>query len=130
MARKRPDPRAGIVDGDDPMSYDVVYRIDLLKSMREYFVEIYGNPDLFFDLEKSSDATLNEWLSRHVAFYNESCRLVNECIVRGYLFDQEEIDKLKSYHLKKSQVISTILMTRADDRAKGTGAEAPALMKM
>ncbi len=125
MARDRPDPRAGIVDGSAPMDYDVAYRIDLLKSMRDYFAEIYGNPALFFSLEKSTDATLKEWLERHVNFYNEACRLVNECIVRGHIFDPEEIDAFKSYHLKKSQVISTILMERSEERAKGTGAEAP-----
>lgn len=126
MPKKRPDPRAGIVDGDTPLAYDIVYRIDILKSMRDYFAEIYGNAELFFDLDKASDPTLSEWLSRHVSFYNEACRLVNECIVMGHIFDPEEISKVKDYHLKKSQLISSILMGRAEDRAKEAGAEAPA----
>lgn len=126
MSRKRPDPRAGIGNGNTPLAYDIVYRIDLLKSMRDYFAEIYGNKELFFSFDDANDSTLGEWLSRHVSFYNEARRLVNECIEMGYMFDPEEVAKVKDYHLKKSETISAILMDRAQARAKEAGAEAPA----
>jgi hypothetical protein len=116
MARpKRPDPRGGIVDGDDVMPYDIAYRLDLLTSMRDYFAEIYGNKELFFDLDKVSDETLKEWLSKHVSFYNEAQQLVNDCIDLGHIFDPEEINKLKDYHLQKSQMLTSMLMDRANE---------------
>lgn len=125
MPRKRPDPRASIIDGSQEIPFEVGYRLDLLQSMRDYFAEIYGNKELFFDVETVEDETLCEWCSRHTEFYNEACRLVNDCAVRGHFFDPREIAKLKNYHLEKAQMISAVLVGRANRRAKGTGAEAP-----
>lgn len=126
MPRRRPDPRAGIIDGSNTAPFDIGYRIDLLNSMRDYFAEIYGNSELFFSVAEASNETLAEWCSRHIEFYNEACRLVNDCVAMGYIFDPQKISKLKDYHLEKAKTISSILMGRAAKRAKGAGAETPA----
>ena len=69
------------------------YRLDLLQSMRDYFAELYGNEELFFDVETVKDETLVEWCSRHTGFYNEACRLVNDCVAAGHIFEPEKIGR-------------------------------------
>lgn len=115
-----------MIDESQEIPVEVGYRLDLLQSMRDYFAEIYGNEVLFFDVETVKDETLGDWCSRHTRFYNEACRLVNDCVARGHIFDPEKIAKIKDYHLEKAQMLSSVLMIRARKRAKDAGAEAPA----
>lgn len=81
-------------------------KIDTLKSMREYFMDLYGHHPLGFDIRKVKMETLVSWHKTHVKFYDEATLLMGECIERGYVFDPEDIRKLRDYHFQKAQTLA------------------------
>lgn len=109
---KRKDPRAEIVDGSLAIELSVSARVDTLTSMRDYFAEIYGNDQLGFDIRKVSIATLVDWNKKHIDFYNEATRLMESCIEDGFMFDPEQVKKLRDYHLDKAQMLAGVIESR------------------
>lgn len=121
MARQ--DPRADIVDGSHEISLDLSSRIDTLKSMRDYFLDIYSPHSLGFSPQKQEIKTLLEWNKRHIEFYNEATRLIEECIDMGYYLDPREVQKLRDYHLEKASFLASVIQgKRAKKEADGESA--------
>ena len=106
---RRQDPRADIVDGSHEISLELSSRIDALKSMRDYFIEIYGPHSLGFSPQEQEIETLLEWNRRHVEFYNEATRLIEECVEVGYYLDPREVQKLRDYHLDKAKFLTSLI---------------------
>ena len=109
---KRKDPRAEIVDGRMEIDLSVSARLDTLRSMRDYFAELYGNDQLGFDVQKVSIETLVDWNKKHIEFYKEATDLMESCIEDGFMFDSGQVQKLRDYHLQKAQILAGIIELR------------------
>lgn len=81
--------------------------------MRDYFVEIYGNDHLFFDIASASVATLSKWSQRHTSFYKEACSLMADCLRAGVEFEPDDVNRLKNYHLEKAQVLTIMIVRKS-----------------
>lgn len=113
---RRADLRSTIVDGSYEIPLEISARIDILKAMREYCWDLYGNEDLGFDWKEVDDATLEQWASRHVDFYHEAEDMIEECARQGHMLEPKEIEKYRDYHKVKAEIINGILISR--NRAK------------
>ncbi len=109
---KRKDPRAEIVDGRIEIELSVSARLDTLRSMRDYFTELYGNDQLGFDIQTVSTETLIDWSKKHIEFYKEATRLMESCIEDGFMFDSKQIQKLRNYHSQKAQMLAGLIESR------------------
>jgi hypothetical protein len=115
----RQDPRATLVDGEVEVANDVAAKHDILQGLRYYFGEIYYNDHFALDVKQAHHVTLADLSRMHVNAYNESQKLMADCIAAGVDFDAKEMNKFRDFHMKKAQFMADLSASKAEAKMKG-----------
>lgn len=108
------DPRSSLVDGSHEIPIDVAARQDIAQGLKMYFGDLYYNDTLALILTDLENCTLADLSRQHANCYQEVQRLRKECIARGVDFSDEQIRKLRDYHVGRAEIINGIIARRLE----------------